>query len=485
MGGTTASQRCRRLGLAGSAILAAGGLLAGARMAHHGLPVRGLGHLRQSEAIGLILGYAGVTVLVVAWCRLGATVRGPEPPSVRSLYLTLAAWAAPLLLVPPLFSRDAYSYLAQGAMTVARIDPYHSGPAALGGPLLADIPAVWQHSPTPYGPVFLTVAAAVAAVASSHILLGLLGMRLLAVLGLAVMLATLPRVAAANGIAPAPAVWLAGLNPLVLLHLVAGAHNDALMLAFLMTGLAAALRRRPVLGAVLITLGALVKAPAALGLLAVAALWSGAMTGPHRLPRAVAGTGGIAVATMLAVSAATGLGYGWLGALGTPASPGSWSVTSVLGRVSQPALEIWSKGLAGAAAPAWRWAGMAAAVGLCAVLWRYRDRLGVVLALGLMLTTVVVLGPSIRPWYLLWGLVPIAVSSPHGRAARWLRLCCVALAFSVPPGGFAPTVPRLALCALGAVAAGIGLWGAGRVRGGVLTWPAARAAPGPEPEYSA
>ena len=55
----------------------------------------------------------------------------------------------------------------------------------------------------------------------------------------------------------------------MLLHLVGGAHNDAMMLGLLVAGLAAALRRPPVLGAVLVTLAALVKAPAALGLLAV------------------------------------------------------------------------------------------------------------------------------------------------------------------------------------------------------------------------
>lgn len=154
MGGAATSRRCRGLGLAGSVLLAAGGLLAGAVPARHGVPLPGLGHLHRSEAVGLILVHAGVTVLVVAWWRLGAVVRA-EAPGTRGLCLTLAVWAGPLLFVPPL-------------------------------------PAVWQHTPTPYGPVFLTVAAVVAAAASSHILLGVLGMRLLAVLGLAVMLAACP-----------------------------------------------------------------------------------------------------------------------------------------------------------------------------------------------------------------------------------------------------------------------------------------------------
>jgi hypothetical protein len=484
-GGGRALRRYRGLGLAGSVILAGGGLFAGAVPVHGGEPVRGLGHLHRPEALGLVAVYFGVTVLAVAWARLGAVVRGPAPPGVRSLYATLAVWAAPLAVGPPLFSRDVYSYLAQGAMTVARIDAYRYGPAALGGPLLADIPGAWQHTPTPYGPVFLTLAAGVSAGAPARIVLGVLGMRLLALLGLGVMLAVLPRLAATCGARPAPAVWLAGLNPLVLLHLVAGAHNDALMLALLMAGLAAATTSRPVSAAVLVTLGGLVKAPAVLGLLVVAALWSDALVGPYRAPRAVAGTAGVAAATTLSVSAVTGLGYGWLGALGTPASVHSWSVTSALGRMSRLLLRALGSDLAPAAAGAWRWAGMLAAVVLGVAVWRGRHRLGTVAALGLMLTTLVAFGPSIRPWYLLWGLAPIAVAHPDGRAARWLGLACVVLAFTVPPSGYAPTVPRLALGALGAALAGAGLWAAGRLRGGVLTWPATGAAAGPEPEYSA
>ncbi|GAB3936578.1 hypothetical protein GCM10027614_13310 [Micromonospora vulcania] len=166
----------RLLGGAGAALLAGAGLAAGA------LPVGA--HtawwtaLRQLAGPGLLCGYAGLTLLAVAWWWAGRHLR-PAPPAVetqvghpvpaprvaaadvghpvsalrvaaaqvghpvstpvgdprvwRSAALTLACWAAPLLVGPPLFSRDAYSYLAQGAMVLADIDVYRHGVAQLGG----------------------------------------------------------------------------------------------------------------------------------------------------------------------------------------------------------------------------------------------------------------------------------------------------------------------------------------------------------------
>ena len=42
-----------------------------------------------------------------------------------------AAWCLPLLATAPLFSQDAYSYLAQGTLVHLGIDPYRHAPAAL------------------------------------------------------------------------------------------------------------------------------------------------------------------------------------------------------------------------------------------------------------------------------------------------------------------------------------------------------------------
>ena len=51
---------------------------------------------------------------------------------IRQLAYMLALWLAPLLVVAPLFSRDVFSYAAQGEMMSHHINPYHYGPGTLG-----------------------------------------------------------------------------------------------------------------------------------------------------------------------------------------------------------------------------------------------------------------------------------------------------------------------------------------------------------------
>ncbi|MFE1320438.1 polyprenol phosphomannose-dependent alpha 1,6 mannosyltransferase MptB [Kitasatospora phosalacinea] len=279
--------RYRWLGLLGSLALAAGGLTSGA------LPAATTGPaLRASGSAGTTLVFAGLTALTAAWLLLGTTgcrTADRLRPTTRWLAATLAWWAAPLLLLPPLFSRDAYSYLAQGAMQASGFDVYADGPAALGGPVAQQVPPVWQHTPAPYGPAFLLLARAAAPLAD-HPYAGTLLLRLTAVTAVAALAALLPALARHFGTDPATALRLGALNPLVLLHLVAGAHNDAVPLALTLTGLLAATRHRPLAAATLITLATLVKAPAALAL--PAAWWIAAHPQPGPAAPAAGGEPG-------------------------------------------------------------------------------------------------------------------------------------------------------------------------------------------------
>jgi alpha-1,6-mannosyltransferase len=445
-------RRCRLLGFVGSAALAAGGLTAGA------LPVRETPAAPGAlgPAVGLVSAYFGLILLVAAWTLLGCVVRGPRPPGSRTLLLTLAVWAAPLLLAPPLFSRDVYSYLAQGAMVDAEMDVYTHGPSRLGGPLADEVSPPWQHTPTPYGPVFLASASAVAqltkAGAEAGLQTGVLGMRLVALLGVVLMVMALPVLARHCGNDPAAALWLGALNPLVLLHLVGGAHNDAVMLGLLGAGLVAALGGRSIPAAALVALAALVKAPAALGLLAVATLWSQRLTGRSRWLRAVAATGAVALATTGLATAATGTGYGWIGALNTPVTPDNWAPVNTLGRATGAMLTSLGSGLAEFASPIWRLLGLAATAVVVLTAWRRHSRLGgPVLALGVSLMAVAVLGPAIRPWYVLWSLFLIAAAAPRGPLRRAVATASGVLALAIIPSGFAPSMREVLLATAGGV----------------------------------
>ncbi|EKX67174.1 putative membrane protein [Streptomyces ipomoeae 91-03] len=440
-------RRCQALGLAGTAFLALGGETAGA------LPVREL--LSPSSArgaLGLVGVYFGVVLLIAAWALLGKVVRGPEPPTPRALLLVLAAWAAPLLLAPPLFSRDVYSYLAQGAMVDAHIDVYAHGPARLGGPLADEVAPMWRHTATPYGPVFLAMASGLSGLTEGRIPAGLIGMRMVALLGVALMALALPRLARYSGADPAVALWLGALNPLVLLHLVAGAHNDAMMLGLLGVGLVVARGRWYVLGVVLVTLAALVKAPAALGLLAVVV-----MRGRSRWVRTTAVTAAVATATTVVTTALAGTGYGWIAALRTPVSPQNWSPTSVLGRASGALLQEVGSDLAPLALPAWRAAGLLVTLAVVLFIW-LRLRPGPVHALGLSLAVVAVLGPAIRPWYALWGLFLIAAAASTVSLQRRVAAASGILALAVLPSGDPADTEQIVLAVCGGALALVVLW---------------------------
>jgi hypothetical protein len=385
--------------------------------------------------VALLVAYCGVTLLVAAWWWAG---RHPAAP--RGLITTLACWSAPLAVAPPLFSRDVYSYLAQGAMVVRHFDVYAHGVAYLGGPLAAQVPSMWQNTPAPYGPVFLELAGWVSSASGGSLSGGLLGMRLLAIAAVAVFVAILPSLAEALGRDKRAALWLGGLNPLVPLHLISGTHNEAIMLALLSAGLLLALKKRYILAAILVTLAALVKAPAALALPALVALGGRRATIP------------VAAATTVAMSVATGLGFGWIPALGTPAAKHSWSLTSALGRLT-------------GAYQFWLVVGVLAAAVVVGAVWLRRDVLGPVYGLGLALAAIALLGPATRPWYGLWGLVPIAVAAPPGAVRKFSAIAAGALAFAVLPSGYGPDGEQVVIAATGVavgvlVLAGLGLFGA-------------------------
>ncbi|MFE7975499.1 polyprenol phosphomannose-dependent alpha 1,6 mannosyltransferase MptB [Streptomyces shenzhenensis] len=442
-------RRCQMLGLAGTAFLALGGESAGA------LPVQELLTPASARAaLGLVGVYFGVVLLIAAWALLGRVVRGPEPPSPRALLLVLVVWASPLLLAPPLFSRDVYSYLAQGAMVDAHMDVYAYGPAQLGGPLADEVAPVWQNTAAPYGPAFLAVASALSGLTRGELPAGLVGMRLVALLGVALMAAALPRLARHSGADPAAALWLGALNPLVLLHLVAGAHNDAIMLGLLGAGLVAALGRWPAVGAVLVTLAALVKAPAALGLLAVVVLQARAGRGPLR---AVLTTAAAAGATTVVATAVAGTGYGWIGALDTPVSSHNWALTSLLGRATGALLTQLGSDLAPLAVPVWHALGLAATAVAVLFIWlRLRPR--PVYALGLSLAAVAAFGPAIRPWYALWGLFLIAAAAPSTSVRHRVAAVTAALALAVLPSGAPADTGQLLLAVSGGVLGVVVLW---------------------------
>ena len=146
-------------------------------------------------------------------------------------------WSLPVLLAPPLFSRDAYSYAAQGLIVQRGLDPYAYGPYWVPGQFADQVDPMWMLTPAPYGPLALQVQHAVVAIAGDNAYLAAVLMRLPALAAVALLAWTLPRLAKRFGVNPSQALWLAVLNPLVIMHFVGGAHGDAIMVALVVLAL--------------------------------------------------------------------------------------------------------------------------------------------------------------------------------------------------------------------------------------------------------
>jgi len=448
--------RYRILGLAGSTALAVGGVAAGAlprRDPFAGVPL--VGWLRTSEPLALAVGYAGLALLVVAWLFLGRRVGTEGGPSRRSLLITLGAWAAPLCLAPPMFSRDVYSYAAQGWMVHVGSSPYFWGPGAIPeNPFYRDIPAVWSHTPAPYGPLFLQLARWVVDLGSDGIVATVLGMRVLALVGVLLLVRYVPRLAERCGVPADRALWLGVLNPLVLLHFLSGAHNDALLVGLLVAGLALVLDRRPALGVAVCSLALLVKAPAALALVFVVPVWAQQLRGRFRLVRAAVGAAAVSGAVVASVSSLTGLGYGWVSALNTPGTVRNWlSGTTLLGELVGLLTQAVGLGdQTDGAISVFRSAGGLAALVICLLLLARIERYGLVASLGLGFVAVVALGPVVHPWYLLWGFVLLAAGTSSLAARRAVIAASAALSMVLMPKGGTVDVSAIVQAVLSAAA---------------------------------
>lgn len=150
--------------------------------------------------------------------------------------------------------------------------------------------------------------------AGGAVVQAIFGFRLLAVLGLGLAAWAIPRLARSHGTDPADALIVVLGNPITLVHLVSGAHNEALMIGLLLAGLAVG-RRRILIGIVLCSLAASIKVPAVLGALFMG--WQWARDAPTRWAQAarLAITAAVPLLTLAWLGRLTGWGWGWVPAV--------------------------------------------------------------------------------------------------------------------------------------------------------------------------
>lgn len=367
---------------------------------------------------GNLLVASGCVLLSAGWLLLV-----PQSGRAAPKHLWLL-WVAPLLLVPPVMSGDPFLYADLGWIMANGGNPYVDVLGSYGGPFDPFVDRFWAGNGVAYPPLALEINRLAAQLGGMHPYWGVVAQRLSAVAGVALVAAFLPRLADQLNADRQWAIWLGVLNPIAVVHLIGGAHNDTLMVGVVVFALWLSVQRVPVVSAslvlapVVIGLAMALKQQAGLAVIAAAGLPVAARIA--RLPwvqrvvvlgwrTAVAAL--VAIGTFVAVSLATGLGFGWT----------QW--LSQMGRARTMTLSV-------AIGDALAWTGHdytglantvlagAALAGIAALLLLRPERPLEVTAWSSLL--ILLVSQALHPWYVGLSLALLALL-PLGRtAARWV-----------------------------------------------------------------
>lgn len=419
-----------KLGMLGSVLIAVGGLGAGSTRQHDPLLESiHMSWLRFGHGLVLssVLLWVGVALMLIAWLGLGRRVLAGEVTEFM-MKATTGFWLAPLLLSVPVFSRDTYSYLAQGALLRDGLDPYAVGPVANPNSLLDNVSPIWTITTAPYGPAFILVAKLVTMAVGNNVVAGTALLRLCMLPGLALLIWATPRLARHLGTDGSTALWICVLNPLVLIHLMGGVHNEMLMVGLMAAGIALSFAGRHVLGTTLITVAIAVKATAGIALPFMVWVWSRHLRDHrgYRPARAFAAATAMSLPIFTVVfgilSAVAGVGLGWLTALAGSVKIINWLT------VPTAAANIIHAVFSGFVAVHFypmlritRLVGIAViAVSLPLLWWRFRrDDRAALAGIALSMLVVVLFVPAALPWYYSW---PLAVVAPLAQSRRAIAI---------------------------------------------------------------
>ena len=369
-------------------------------------PFRAVGTGLSGPALYAALWVALLLYVVVVW-RAGELSRRTAAWAVVGLHVLF-------LLAPPLLSQDVFSYIAYARLGAEHgLDPYTHSPLDIPGDAVFGF-AGSKDAVSVYGPLFT------------------LPTYVLAPLGVAGAYWVLKVVAAAASLGIVRLVWLGaerlgrdprgpallvGLSPLVLAHVVAGAHNEALVMLLTMTGVYAYLSRRPAATGAWPTLAAGVKASAALVVPYLV------LASRPRVWRAVAGAAGAAIGLVV---------LGLIG-FGTDVFQAFSLLSSNQGRSSRLSLPYKVAHLLGVDRDPVRAVFAAAFLAVAAwTLWRVWRGADPIRMAGWATLAILLCSAWLVPWYLLWLLPLAALAFDRRLTVATLVLSGWVLAIGVP-----------------------------------------------------
>ena len=415
------------VGCLGAALMTVGGLGAGSTRLHD--PLLESVHLSwlrfgHGLVVSSVLLWSGVALMLAAWLWLGRMLADGRRLPEYTMVATTGFWLAPLLGSVPLFSRDTYSYLAQGALLRDGFDPYVIAPIENPNLLLDNVSSIWTTTTAPYGPAFILVAKFVTLIVGDHVVAGTMLLRLCMLPGLVLLIWAAPRVARHVGADGSIALWICVLNPLVIVHLMGGVHNEMLMVGLMMAGIALTLTRRHIAGIALIAVAVAVKATAVLALPFMVWVWMRHLPGNRVRAFAVASAASVAtlVAVFAALSGLAGVGLGWLTALAGSVKIINWlTIPTAVANLTNLIGGLFTTVNFYGVLEVTRLAGIAIiAVSLPLLWWRFRhDDREALTGIAWAMLVVVLFVPAALPWYYTW---PLAVVSALAQSRAALAL---------------------------------------------------------------
>lgn len=412
------------VGLLGSVLMTIGSLSVG-WVAHNSVinATQWLAPFRTTET-GVITGTVLLTVgawgMIWGWLRLGRVLRRPAHQfrgkyefavgGMRTINWAVAIWSVPQLFALTIFSRDMLAYLNQGRQVLAGQNPYESGISNLPNWFQLGTDTMWAEDATPYGPMFLWIEAAVVRITGvDQPDMAIFLFRLVSLVGVAMIMYYLPKLAEMQGWDPARAQWIAAANPLFIISFVASGHNDSLMVGFMLAAIYAVWRGRGLLAVTLMTVSIGMKLISIVLLPFIGLWWAGRNASWRRIIGHWAMTLGLTTVIMVLVGWLNGYGLEWVKVIaGTGSIFSYWAPVGALSEFARIIVVEFGWGDGELVMSAVRLAGRVLSVVVVVILMFWGKTQHILVRATWSFAAIVVLSPVIHPWYLLW-LLPLFV----------------------------------------------------------------------------
>jgi alpha-1,6-mannosyltransferase len=368
------------------------------------------GPLTGSLYAALFVSMCGCYAVVLALARHVET---------RTAVAAIVVLHALFLLAPPLLSADLFGYIDYARIgAVHGLDPYANGPASAPHDAVFAFMRWRGDLPSPYGPLFTLgsyTLAPLSIAASFWVLKALAAAASLAIVWLVWDCARRLR------IEPMPAALLVGLNPLVLVWAVGGAHNDLIVVAAVMGGVWLAVAGRARLSGAALTGATALKVSAGLMLPFL-------LAGARGRARRDAITGALVAGAAAIVVTLAAFGTGVTGMLRAQVDQqnlvATASVPNQLGRL------LGFGGITGGI----KTGALALFVVVLAMLLVgvWRGRLDWIAAGGWATVAALVTSAWLMPWYVTWVLPLAALGRDRRLLAATLALCAYLVVMRTP-----------------------------------------------------